>query len=80
MEIKSNIRALIILCIICFKGSPFRPRVLDARKVKCQGGWRTFLDANNMMNLQVNESKTIEFDVSEAGPGILVVFRKRKVG
>jgi len=52
-------------------GSPFRPCVLDARKVKYKGGFRTYLDANNIMNLQVNEAKTIEFDVSEAGPGMI---------
>ena len=48
-------------------GSPFHPKVVDARKVRVVGGWQTFLDANNQMHLVCNEIKRVEFDCVDAG-------------
>lgn len=50
-------------------GSPFHPKVVDARKVKVVGGWQHFMDSNDRVHLLVDEEKRIPFDVSEAGPG-----------
>ncbi|XP_023932625.1 filamin-C [Lingula anatina] len=52
-------------------GSPFHPRIVDARKVKVLGGWQSFLDSNNQVRLSVGEAKRVAFDCSEAGPGKL---------
>ncbi|KAL4220761.1 hypothetical protein ACF0H5_021155 [Mactra antiquata] len=50
-------------------GSPYHPKVVDARKVRIIGGWQHFYDSNERVNLVVNETKQLPFDVSEAGPG-----------
>ncbi|CAH1781771.1 unnamed protein product [Owenia fusiformis] len=52
-------------------GSPFHPKVFDARKVHVTGGWQSLLDANNRIALKVGEEKHISFDTQEAGPGKL---------
>lgn len=52
-------------------GSPYHPKVVDARKVKIIGGWQHFMDGNERVNLVVGERKQLPFDVSEAGPGTL---------
>jgi hypothetical protein len=38
-------------------------------KVKIIGGWQSILDYFNVLNLKLYEEKTINFDISEAGPG-----------
>ena len=63
---KKNLQFLLLFCI---SGSPFHPKVTDARKVRVVGGWQTLLDANNRMQLALNEQKRIVFDVKDAGPG-----------
>jgi len=50
-------------------GSPFRPKVVSARRVHVVGGWESILDGNNQMKLKLNEMKTVEFDTRGAGPG-----------
>ena len=55
----------------CFLGSPFHPRVVDARKVKAKGEWQSKLDKDQRIQLEVGKTKTLMFDVSEAGPGML---------
>jgi len=54
-------------------GSPFQAKVVDPRKVYVIGGWESVLDANNRMRLKINETKVIEFDTRNAGPGQLSV-------
>ena len=51
-------------------GSPFRPKVVSARRVHVVGGWESILDGNNQMKLKLNEMKTVEFDTRGAGPGM----------
>ncbi|XP_059143816.1 filamin-B-like, partial [Physella acuta] len=50
-------------------GSPFHPKVVDARKVKVVGGWHHYMDGQQRISLVVGEEKQIPFDTSEAGPG-----------
>ncbi|XP_060571832.1 filamin-A-like isoform X3 [Ruditapes philippinarum] len=52
-------------------GSPYHPKVIDARKVRIIGGWQHFMDSNERVNLVVGERKQLPFDISEAGPGTL---------
>lgn len=52
-------------------GSPFHPRVVNPRKVTIVGGWASLLDANNQMQLRLNQVKTIEVDCNHAGQGHL---------
>ena len=58
-------------CCFHISGKPFHPKVVNARKVRVEGGWNSILDASGMMRLMVNQPKEIKFDVSEAGPGRL---------
>ena len=55
----------------CVLGSPFHPRVVDARKVRAKGEWQSKLDKDQRIQLEVGKTKTLMFDVSEAGPGML---------
>ena len=50
-------------------GSPFFAYVINPDKVKIVGGWQSILDHHNVLNMKLNEERTIQFDVSEAGPG-----------
>ena len=50
-------------------GSPFHPKVVDARKVRVVGGWQHYMDGNERVSLVVGEEKEIPFDTSDAGPG-----------
>ncbi|XP_034327978.2 filamin-A isoform X5 [Magallana gigas] len=52
-------------------GSPFHPKVIDARKVRISGGWAQYMDGNERVGLVVGEEKRLVFDVSQAGPGTL---------
>ncbi|KAK3094337.1 hypothetical protein FSP39_000435 [Pinctada imbricata] len=52
-------------------GSPYHPKVLDARKIKISGGWGQYMDASERVALVVGEEKKLIFDVSQAGPGSL---------
>lgn len=52
-----------------FSGSPFHPKVIDARKVRISGGWAQYMDGNERVGLVVGEEKRLVFDVSQAGPG-----------
>ena len=54
--------------VLC-AGSPYRPKVVSARRVHVVGGWESILDGNNQMRLRLNEMKTVEFDTRSAGPG-----------
>lgn len=56
---------MFVYCI----GSPFHPRVVDARKVRAKGDWQSNLDTEKRIALKVNEMKRLMFDVTEAGPG-----------
>lgn len=51
--------------------SPFVSYVVNPDKVKIVGGWQSILDYHNVLNLKLYEERTINFDVSEAGPGTL---------
>ena len=42
---------------------------MNPDKVKIIGGWHSILDYFNVLNLKLFEEKTINFDISEAGPG-----------
>ena len=55
-----------------FEGSPFRPKVLDARRVVFIGGWDGILDSTGCMSLKVNETRHLDFDVKDAGPGKVI--------
>ena len=44
---------------------------MNPEKVKILGGWQSILDYFNVLNLKLYEEKTINFDISEAGPGTL---------
>ena len=48
-------------------GSPFHPKVVHAGKVRCVDGWQSIIDANNQMQLEVNQIKRIELDCIDAG-------------
>ncbi len=50
-------------------GSPFHPKVVNARKVRVIGGWESLVDSKNRFVLAVGEEKKITFDTVEAGPG-----------
>lgn len=50
-------------------GSPFHPRIVDARKVRAKGDWQSNVDTEKRIALKVNEMKRLMFDVTEAGPG-----------
>lgn len=50
-------------------GSPYKPHVVDARKVRPIGGWESLIDSNNKMMLKLSEMKYIEFETRDAGPG-----------
>ncbi|XP_012945870.1 filamin-B, partial [Aplysia californica] len=52
-------------------GSPFHPKIVDARKVKVIGGWQHYMDSQERVHLVVGEEKQIPFDTSDAGPGHL---------
>ncbi|XP_063231927.1 LOW QUALITY PROTEIN: filamin-C [Bacillus rossius redtenbacheri] len=52
-------------------GSPFHPKVVDARRVRVIGGWESFMDAEGRLELSVHNTKKISMDTSEAGPGQL---------
>ncbi|XP_067948102.1 filamin-A-like isoform X2 [Watersipora subatra] len=52
-------------------GSPFHPRVVDARRVKAKGEWQSKVDSEQRVALEVGKTKTLMFDVTEAGPGEL---------
>ena len=52
-----------------FPGSPFHPSVTDPSRVCVVGGWNKLLGPGGLMLLEVSAVKTIEFDVSRAGPG-----------
>ncbi|XP_048246439.1 filamin-C-like isoform X5 [Haliotis rufescens] len=52
-------------------GSPFHPRIVDARKVRVIGGWQHYMDSNERIHLVVGEEKHIPFETAEAGPGKL---------
>ena len=54
---------------LIISGSPYRPKVVDARKVRIMGGWQHFMDSNERVSLTVGERKQFPFDISEAGPG-----------
>lgn len=51
-------------------GSPFHPKIVNARKVRVVGGWQHFMDSDERVHLVVDEMKKIPFDISEAGPGM----------
>lgn len=51
--------------------SPFHPSISDPRKVRPIGGWDRVLDANRCLVCRINESKNVEFDTRQAGPGRL---------
>jgi filamin len=53
------------------EGSPFHPLISDPRKVRPTGGWDRILDANRCLVCRLNETKNIEFDARQAGPGRL---------
>ncbi|CAE1275410.1 FLNA [Acanthosepion pharaonis] len=53
------------------QGSPFHPKIVNARKVRVVGGWQHFMDSDEHVHLVVDEMKKIPFDISEAGPGKL---------
>lgn len=52
-------------------GSPFISYVVNPEKVKIVGGWQSILNSENKINLKLNEEKSINFDVTDAGPGTL---------
>ncbi|XP_067668833.1 filamin-C-like isoform X2 [Haliotis asinina] len=52
-------------------GSPFHPRIVDARKVRVIGGWQHYMDSQERIHLVVGEEKHIPFETAEAGPGKL---------
>ncbi|XP_050389012.1 filamin-B isoform X3 [Patella vulgata] len=52
-------------------GSPFHPKIVDARKVRVVGGWQHYMDPQERVQLTVGEEKRIPFDTSDAGPGQL---------
>ncbi|ESO98830.1 hypothetical protein LOTGIDRAFT_231196 [Lottia gigantea] len=52
-------------------GSPFHPKIVDARKVQVVGGWQHYMDPQERVQLHVGEEKKLPFDTSEAGPGRL---------
>lgn len=52
-------------------GSPFHPRIVDARKVRAIGGWESLCDSAGRLELSVHNTKKISLDTSEAGPGKL---------
>lgn len=52
-------------------GSPFHPKIVDARKVRVIGGWESICDSSGKLELQVHQTKKISLDVSEAGPGTI---------
>ncbi len=47
--------------------SPFHPKVVHAGKVRAVDGWQSIIDANNHMQLELNQIKRIELDCIEAG-------------
>ena len=51
-------------------GSPFISYVVNPEKVKIVGGWQSVLDYYNTLNLKLYEERVINFDTSEAGPGL----------
>jgi hypothetical protein len=61
--------------LISFTGSPYHPKVIDCRKVRIIGGWQHFMDSNERVNLVVGERKQLPFDISEAGPGLLILYK-----
>ena len=63
-------------CTLCYlqTGSPFHPRVVDARKVRAKGEWQSKVDSEQRISLEVGKTKTLMFDVTEAGPGMLDIY------
>ena len=59
------------MLLFAITGSPFHPKIVDARKVKISGGWGQYMDAQERVALVVGEEKRLLFDVSQAGPGSL---------
>ncbi|XP_048246435.1 filamin-C-like isoform X1 [Haliotis rufescens] len=57
--------------VVMVEGSPFHPRIVDARKVRVIGGWQHYMDSNERIHLVVGEEKHIPFETAEAGPGKL---------
>lgn len=50
-------------------GSPYHPRVVDPRKVYVDGGWHSHLDRDERLDMKINQTKKLLFDVTGAGPG-----------
>lgn len=54
-------------------GSPYHPRVVNTSKMRVIGGLENIVDEQNHIPLIVGEEKRIPFDVSDAGPGNLLI-------
>jgi len=48
--------------------------VVDARKVRFKGDWQSKVDAEQRVSMETGKMKRLMFDVTEAGPGINLLY------